>query len=140
MSYKASSQITFYPNKKDISLFNRHLASRRSNRGHVILNSIDEIDDIKLTPHFYVDQDFDSTFTPESATFTVKAPGTDVRIQKTFHSLTDIKKQNVIKWISDFKNIASLCAWNEEVAKGVLRTLLGMNYQQLLGDDLTIIQ
>ena len=122
------------------SFFNRYLVSQRSTPGHVRLNSIDEIDSLHLSANFFNVADYDVQYSPELATFSVVAPNTTVTIQKTFPALSSFSKQNVLQWIEDFKNLTILCKWSEATTKGVLRTLLGIQYQNSIVDTQTLEQ
>ena len=101
----------------NLPFFNRHLASHLNGHVYVKLNSIDEISTTNLSPLFFYKEDYDPSCTPEMATFAVVTHNTNVTIQKSFSSLSNIAKQDVIKWSINFKNLTKLCTWDSHTTK-----------------------
>jgi hypothetical protein len=65
----------------------------------------------------------ETTFTEETATFTITPPNTTMQINCKIPLLTSIEQQDILAFRKQFNETAAICNWDENTSKIVLHSL-----------------
>ena len=71
--------------------------------------------------------------------FKCPVEGTDVKIERTIDVVDDINGQDILSWATEFKEIVSLCGWEEKAAFTILKSLIDQELFHLIKDKRTVV-